>query len=698
MSISTKFRTIFRGDIPLSALFRETLRRSRLAQHRRTEREQVGAIGDALPRLAPAFAAASGAELLSHFRDRKERVFAIDRSDDPSIELHKSLFPYETTVLLASAERIVSSNRWELAGFGTLEFTSPNLWRTDPLDRKDWGLEYHADVVVFNDNGADIRVLWELNRFGHVIPLALAYALTGREDHAETFFCHVEEWMRQNPYGSGANWNCAMEVALRAMNLLAAFDIFRLSPSLTHDRLIRLLQLFDQHGRFILDNNEFSYIATSNHYLSNVIGLLWIGMLLPELKYAEEWKRFGLRELLSEVDKQVLSDGGDFEASTGYHKFVTEMLLVTFIAGRRRGVQFPPDYEVKLGAMLTYLNAIVRPDGRMPLIGDADGSQFVPVIKRDADDVAYLLALGAAVFDDPELKLGSELSPEVLWFLGSAGVDTFNSLAQDTGTPSSAAFPKTGSYLMRHSNLYLHLNANDCGVNGRGSHGHNDVLSIELSAFGRPFIIDPGSYVYNLDRDARHAFRSTAFHSTVMVDGMEQNSTDRDLPFILGNEAQPRVFEWESGADRDRCVVEHLGYKRLPQPVRHTRSVDFYKQERYWVVEDMFTGEGTHRFSFSFHIAPGLKVKDLDGATVEIGDPEDRRLYIRAISIDAAPDVEPAFASRNYGHQEASSLLKWDVTAAAPYTAKFIIVPTAADESSGSGLALIDRLSDNTLR
>ena len=52
-------------------------------------------------------------------------------------------------------------------------------------------------------------------------------------------------------------------------------------------------------------NLEFSHIATSNHYLADVTGLLWLGVLLPELDSAREWRDFGLGELLREMDKQV---------------------------------------------------------------------------------------------------------------------------------------------------------------------------------------------------------------------------------------------------------------------------------------------------------------------------------------------------------------------------------------------------------
>ena len=80
-----------------------------------------------------------------------------------------------------------------------------------------------------------------------------------------------------------------MEVALRAINLLAAFETFRHSPESGCRIVTDFLQLLQQHGNYIQRNLEFSYIATSNHYLSDVVGLVWLGLLLPELRDAEDW-------------------------------------------------------------------------------------------------------------------------------------------------------------------------------------------------------------------------------------------------------------------------------------------------------------------------------------------------------------------------------------------------------------------------
>ena len=68
------------------------------------------------------------------------------------------------------------------------------------------------------------------------------------------------------------------------MNLLAAFALFLPSPQIDEEALAELLMIFDQHGAHIRRNLEYSHIATSNHYMCDVAGLLWLGIMLPELQ------------------------------------------------------------------------------------------------------------------------------------------------------------------------------------------------------------------------------------------------------------------------------------------------------------------------------------------------------------------------------------------------------------------------------
>jgi hypothetical protein len=589
MTFVKKLKRALRGEVRLSTAAREALRRSRASTLSRRERANLDR--DQPLSLAPAFARLSHTDLLKHFQQKEKIGFSL----------------------------------WGLNSCPPGLPPGEIEWRRDPLSKHLWPLDYHRDLKLFRPDGSDVRVVWELNRLGHLFRLT----------NAEEFIAHLRSWHEQNPYARGPNWSCAMEVALRAMNILVAFECHRHSPQLDPEELQFVLHLLQQHGRYIQNNLEFSYIATSNHYLSDVTGLLWLGVMLPELAGARQWQEFGVRELLREMDKQILPDGADCESSTGYHRFVCELFLYSFVLCREHNIEIPERYWQKLRQMLDYIKAYIRPDGLAPLIGDTDGGQVLPFHSRAANDHAYLLELGSEVFNDPELKLAER---------------------------SSKAFPNAGLYIMRNDDCYLCFNASGVGINGRGSHGHNDALSLEVSARGRAFIVDPGTYVYSADLQMRHAFRSTAYHSTVKIDSEEQNTIDLNTPFIIGNEAQPRVLEWQSDDKHDKVVAEHYGYRRLTSPVTHRRTVTFNKQECSWLIDDEFPGSGEHEFEIYFHFTFGLELLVRD-AEVEARDTSrGPGLVVRSLSLAESPVLVNQHVSRNYGELFDSVSACWRIS------------------------------------
>jgi len=589
MSLLSKIKRAARGDVKFTTLVHEAIRRGFASYSER--RERSGAFDNEPLNLKRPYSRMSADGLLAHFKGPREAKF------------------FDWPIAADSAEPNFGKN---------IE------WRRDPLSNYIWPLDYHRDIKLMRADGSDVRVLWELNRLGHFLPLAHAYSLTKDERYAAEFFAQLRSWSEQNPYGRGPNWNCAMEVALRAMNVLAAFETFRHSSHLDAASLQFVLQLLQHHGDYIERNLEFSHIATSNHYLSDLVGLAWLGMLLPELEHAEEWALFSGPLILREMDKQVLADGADFESSTGYHRFVTELFLYTFMLSRANSGDILPRYWTKLHQMLKYVRAYLRPDGFAPLIGDTDSGQVLPFLRRRADDHAYLLEIGAQVFDDPELK---------------------------TPCSTSQSFPQAGIYIMRDGDLYLCFNASGVGINGRGSHGHNDALSIEVSAGGRALIVDPGTYVYSADLDKRHQFRSTAYHSTVQIDGLEQNTINVQTPFVIGNEAKPRVLEWKTSDDFDKVVAEHYGY-----PVVHRRTIVFNKRERAWLIDDEFFGEGEHLYEVRFHFAPWLDVQVRERAVAAEG------LTVTALSTDVQPVLESQPVSRDYGEMSDAVSACWRIS------------------------------------
>jgi hypothetical protein len=77
------------------------------------------------------------------------------------------------------------------------------------------------------------------------------------------------------------------------------------------------------------------------------------------------------------------------------------------------------------------------------------------------------------------------------------------------------AFQRTG---WKPIDLYLVF---DVGPYGRAPQ-HEDKLAIDIMAYGRNLVADPGRYTYDLKNPFRRYFMSTAAHSSGLVDDQGQ--------------------------------------------------------------------------------------------------------------------------------------------------------------------------------
>ena len=80
----------------------------------------------------------------------------------------------------------------------------------------------------------------------------------------------------------------------------------------------------------------------------------------------------------------------------------------------------------------------------------------------------------------------------------------------------------TGYVRVERENLVAMLDVANIGPDYIPGHGHADVLSFELSLFGKRAIVNSGTSIYGTS-SVRHNQRSTLSHSTVVID--EQNSS-----------------------------------------------------------------------------------------------------------------------------------------------------------------------------
>src|SRR5260370_499151 len=156
------------------------------------------------------------------------------------------------------------------------------------------------------------------------------------------------------------------------------------------------------------------------------------------------------------------------------------------------------------------------------------------------------MSIGAILVKDKTFKQTDLIDEEAIWWFGDRGRLTFDRLPRNEAPAESKGFPDAQIYVERSGPLYAIADCGDNGARGRGSHAHCDTLSVEIFAFGRTFLRDPGTFVYTASERWRNKFRSTAYHSSVRVDGKEISEIVQGRPFALGHNVRPRINRWES--------------------------------------------------------------------------------------------------------------------------------------------------------
>ncbi len=548
-------------------------------------------------------------DLLAFIKPRlRERFFLSDlNKKEFYINLMTSLGGFDP--ILDDAD-LVHENKFQTLGSETYSFGEKIDWHLDFKSGKRWEPVFYSKIDALGANEpSDIKVPWEVSRFHQAIWLGKAYWISHSESHAEKFKELVNDWIDKNPVGYGVNWNTPMEASIRAINLIVGMLYFTGSPRLDDEFILKLLCSLYEHGVFIRFNLERS-LRNHNHLLSNLVGLVYLGILFHDTKAGKRWVEFGRRELEKEIVNQVYEDGTDYEKSTSYQRLVTEIFTAAYVLLKLNGFSLSEMFTGQLEKMFGFLAAATMRDGRVPNIGDADdGRIFRMKSGIDFNDHRDLLAVGASLFGRADLKAAAgSFSELALLLLGGGGFERFSSIAEEKPVPS-AIFKEGGFAFLRTQKDFCSFDFGDIGLRGRGGHGHNDVLGFTIAG-KNPFIVDRGTYCYTCDTATRNRLRSTYSHNSVIVDGAEQAEFS-GLWSIKYDPTAPELLNWKTSEEQDVIEARQHAYERLPQPVTHLRGITFNKRQRTFRVEDHLLGEGTHTVELMFHFAPGLRVVDL---------------------------------------------------------------------------------------
>jgi hypothetical protein len=568
--------------------------------------------------------------------------------------------PGESSRVLRSADRAMA-HEVDMLGSGPIRLGARIDWHRDYKTGYRWPPAYFKDIDYANlDRPSDVKFPWELSRMQWMIPLGQAYAVAGNETYATCARDILLDWIGENPVGGSVNWSCTMDVALRILSWSWFFHAFKHSES-WRDPAFRsaFLRALYLHADFTARNLERSDV-NGNHFAADAAGLTFAGMFFGDVGRARYWLDTGWVILSGELPLQVFSDGVDHEASIAYHRLVQELFVLPVLYRKRQGLPVSASYCDRLVAMARFTEGYCRPDGSVPLVGDADDARALPFGGQGLGDHRYLLGLAAVELGADDLALSfSGPRSEVAWLCGSRAAAALSEHGSDLRA-RSVAFREGGFYVLRSERDHVFVDCGPVGMRGRGGHGHNDLLSFEVALDDVLLAVDCGAYVYTADFRERNNFRSTAYHNTPEVDGQEINRfrCPTDL-WSLHDDARHDVRALAFGEGRDRLVVSHGGYRRLASPVTPVRTFELDHEKHRLRIHDDFEGHGSHSIVVRLHLAPGIRADVSKPGRVLLSNVDRRFLAEWSSTDDWALRVEPGRVSPSYGVVLDAAVLVW---------------------------------------
>jgi len=457
-----------------------------------------------------------------------------------------------------------------------------------------------------------------INRHNEWLHLAKAYLYTRNNRYMNELKYLINSWVDANPYPNkysreSITWRL-IDAGIRARNWVWTILLLSNEPLFEDQTKLKMINALKNHAEYLY--KYYKYGSPNNHRAMEMEGLLEIAIMFPEMPDADKWKTRAVNLLKENFVKNVYSDGVQWEMSPSYHIGCLNWYGEPLILAERNKIKMPVEYISRYKKMFDFLLDLSLPDDKVPAFGDSD---------YNYDSIKIPLALGALLFEDPFLKPKSEFDPELLWLFGKNALKDYLKIKPANKKALDSSFDKGGIYVSRSDwSRKANYLVFDCGPLG-GWHGNIDLLSFCLSVNGKPLLIDPGRFTY-IDNKWRRYFQSTPAHNTVTVDNMDQFIQS----WKVRNRKEYTMLEDKVISDIRILKAEHYRYRKLKDPVTHTREIVFSKNH-FLLIKDSFTAKGRHNYKQYFHFAPS-KV-EVNGRVVNI---KSNNLKVKLFNNDGA--------------------------------------------------------------
>ncbi len=523
-------------------------------------------------------------------------------------------------------------------------------WKHNPSRDKEWQIAHH--------------------KFYFGVDLIQAYAATGHATYLQRWIELTASWLDE----MGTGFIAASDAQVEAKRVESWITAYVLLLKLERPKLIpagllrRWLGRIAEEAHYITQNLK----PSRNHRTFQLYAMFLAGVVFPEFRWAQPF----VAEARSKLCENLLNDfapgGVHIERSTHYHNITLETALSFVELARLNKIDAPPELCERLYSALLFAAYAQLPDGEIPLINDSDTL-----------DHSGMFEAGFRLFRDPALQWVSSRGAQGAPLpTPSRDFDGYLILSDSWGQdPASFA---------RRQHVFF-----DRAPLGAGSHSHYDLLSLCWFANGHPILVDPGRFTYDPEPDSagidwRGAFKSTAFHNTVEIDGKDQTryrSKSKTPPPGVARYDKSRHTANHGPDVEIRGAAHHIGdygdwamataasheYRPL-----HTRAVVFLRRQYLVAFDHIDTVDGEeHAAVLRFHLAARWQRRVQFSATSRwaIARTDDWDIHT-AMSGQGEAEMQDGWVSTSYGVKTSAPVLTFTQRSKRPMTFCSLLFPS----------------------
>ena len=494
------------------------------------------------------------------------RIFRLFAPNDWSVKkldkvIMDELCPdYFYTLCDSNTDHIIKEANLILAGkielFGSYyDIDSVHGWLTDPISKKEWPHNfYFVTAPVRWDGLGDVKYVLELNKFNHLVRVALAFYYTQEEKYIDYILSSIEGYRNTiKPYRSVCQ-RIIMDMGFRIINLIQVMMLCSRSERFESSCSPLINGIIYDQVNSIRRFHTAKWFKTgngNNHVTGEMVGAI-VGTLWLEhftIKVRKRYRKY-LNTLIKVLDRTIAPSGAYLEQSDNYTRVVAEFLvffdfICDIISSKSLDLS---DYKKNCytGRLLQYLTNISYHD-QLPNFGDNDEARVLIAWKPQVKNVDYLIK--------------GYCRNKIDYLDGSSWI------YRSEDKNDVYIYTRVGKFAFFKEATRIH--------------SHNDLLSLSLGVKGQMVFVDKGCYLYNQGADILIDDRSYSSHNTASIDNLEIdtiqcNGSYLDYPSskcILTDKA------------KSRCVFEGLlEYKNVKQ----IRKIEY--SDNVICVTDRFEG------------------------------------------------------------------------------------------------------------